>query len=240
VPFLVALAADGGTPERGAVMALLRAVGIGDLRDDNLPLDVNTHFGAAAVATDADVDLLVTVLYANDRDLDELPDGVDRAVDARWRRDAYLAASLHTQTYRRLLLDPDVEVAPLAAELLAWFPPEDATLAALVNVPADARHALVRASANLTLAHLPVHDLGIEPRLHEQLTSDLPVTRLTAAVALAFRLGAALPETAVEILTEPPSNDLLAEVPGWDRSLQGFVALALRQADGSPRFTARD
>jgi hypothetical protein len=154
VPFLVALAADGGTPERAAVMALLRAVGIGDLRENDLPLDVNAQFGAAAGATDADVELFVMVLNADDRDLDELPEGVDRAVDARWRRDAHLAASRHTETYRRLLLDLDVEVAAMAAELLAWFPPEEATLAALLNVPADVRHALVRASANLTLAYL--------------------------------------------------------------------------------------
>jgi hypothetical protein len=235
VPFLAALAADGGTPDRAAVMALLRAVGIGDLRDDDLPLNVDTQFGAAAEATSAVVQWFVAVLYADDRDLDELPEGVDRAADARWRRDAYLAASMHTGTYRRLLLSPDVEVAALAAELLAWFPPEEATLAALVSVPADARHAMVRASANLTLAYLPGNHRGIEPRLHQQLTSDLPVVRLTAAVALAFRLGDALPEVAAEVLTEPASNDPVAAVPGWNRSLEGFVTLALRQADGSPR-----
>ena len=92
VAFLVALVSDESTPERAAVMALLRAVSIGDLRDSDLPLDAGHQFGAAATASDDDVALLVAVLYDEDRDLDELPEGVDVAVDARWRLDAYRAA----------------------------------------------------------------------------------------------------------------------------------------------------
>lgn len=234
VPFLVALVADAGTPERAAVMNLLRAVSIGDLRECDLPLNLDQQFGAAATASDDDVALVVAVLYDEDRDMEEVPDGVDVAVDARWRQDAYEAAAIHTGTYRRLLADPDVEVAALAAELLAWFPREDATLQALVDVPADSRHSLVRASANLTLAYVSRGDTGIDARLHDQLTCEPLIARRTAAVALALRMGRALPRAAIDALTEPVAAESIPAVPGWYRPLDGFVALALRRADGSP------
>lgn len=237
VPFLVALVADPETPERAAVIALLRAVGIGDLRDDDLPLNIDRHFGVAAAATDDDVELVVAALYDDNRDLDELPDGVDVAVDARWRRDAYLAAAGHLDTYRALLADLDAEVASRAAELLAWFPSEQTTVTALVNVPADRWHADVRASANLTLAwHIGTDigtDIGIDARLRDQLSSEVPVVRRTAAIALAFRLGRALTEVAVEVLTEPAGADSASAVPGWDRPLTALIALARGRADGS-------
>jgi hypothetical protein len=230
VPFLVALVADPSTPERSAVMKLLRAVSVGDLRDSDLPLDVDQQFSASATASDDDVALLVAVLYDEDRDMEEVPEGVDVAVDARWRHDAYEAAALHTGTYTRLLADPDAEVAALAAELLAWFPPDDAALQALVNVPADGRHSLVRASANLTLAYMNRDDSGIDSRLHDQLTSELPVVRRTAAVALALRSRRALPEASIDVLTEPVAALSIPAVPGWNRAMEGFVAIALRRA----------
>lgn len=233
VPFLVALVADAGTADRAAVMVLLRAVSIGDLRDSQLPLDVDREFAAAANATDDDVALLVAVLYDEQRDLDEVPDGVDVAVDARWRQEAYQAAASHIGTYCRLLADPDVEVAARAAELLAWFPPGDAALQALVGVPADRQRSLVRASANLTLAYLGRDDTGIDSQLLEQMASELAVVRRTAAVALAYRMPRGpLPEVAVDALTEPVAAGSIPALPGWDRPVDGFVALALRHANG--------
>ena len=214
-------------------MELLRAVSIGDLRDSDLPLDAGHQFGAAGTASDDDVALLVAVLYDEDRDLDELPEGVDVAVDARWRLDAYLAAALHAGRYRRLLADPDAKVAALAAELLAWFPPDDAALRALVNIPADGPHALVRASANLTLAFMNRDDSSIDSRLRDQLTSELPGVRLTAAIAMALR-SRDLPDAAIDVLTEPVGAAPMAAVPGWSRPLEGFVALALRHAREAP------
>lgn len=233
VPFLVALVADESTPERAAVMALLRAVSIGDLRDSDLPLDAGHQFGAAAAASEDDVALLVAVLYDEDRDFDELPEGVDVAVDARWRYDAYRAGALHADRYRRLLADPDAEVGALAAELLAWFPPDDATLQALVNIPADGLHAPVRASANLTLAYTNRDDSGIDSRLRDQLTSELPGVRFTAAIALALR-SRPLPDAAIDVLTEPVGAAPMAVVPGWSRPLEGFLALALRHVREAP------
>jgi hypothetical protein len=236
VPFLVALVADASVPDRAAVMALLRAVAIGDLRDSELPFDADQQFAAAATATDDHIALLIAVLYDEERDLDEVPEGVDGAVDAKWRQQAYQAAAGHTDTYRRLLLDPDIDVAARAAELLAWFPPADTALQALVHVPADGQHSLIRASANLTLAYLARSNTGIDARLIKQLDNEVHVVRRTAAIALTLRARRGpLPQAAIDALTEPIAAQSIPTVPGWDRSMEGFVALARRRADELPR-----
>lgn len=155
VPFLVELAVDSGTPQRSLVVQLLRRVGLGDVRDEDLPFDPQEAFQLADGATDAQVARMVAVLYDDELDLDEIPDDVQIAVDARWQRDCYHRAAEQVATYRGWLVDDDAEVGAHAAELLAWFPADATTVAALVN---DPPHAMVRASANLTLAHLPNPD----------------------------------------------------------------------------------
>lgn len=227
VPFLVALAADPGTPERALVVQLVRLVGLGDVRDEDLPFRAAHAFRAADDATDAQVARMVAALYHDEGDLEEIPDDVQIAVDARWRRDCYQAAVEHVATYRRWLADDDAEVGAHAAELLAWFPADETTVAALVN---DPPHATVRASANLTLAHLPRPDQDVDSHLATQLGSDDVVVRRTAAVALAYRLGRSLPDAAAEVLTEPFTRKTYPAVPGWHRPLDGFVALARGRA----------
>ena len=227
IGFLVALADDPATPERDLVVRLVRLVGLGDVRDEDLPFDADAAFAEAEDATDEDVVRLVDALYDEDKDLDEVPMEIQVAVDARWRRDCYRAAAEHVATYRAWLADGDAEVGAHAAELLAWFPADGATVAALVH---DPPHATVRASANLTLAHLPAADAAdvVDAALSGQLGSDDVRVRRTAAVALAYRLGGGLPEAAVDVLTAP--SNVRADVPGWARALDGFVALAIRRA----------
>jgi hypothetical protein len=227
VPFLVALAVDLGTPQRALVVQLVRIVGLGDVRDEDLPFDAAEAFQAADAATDAQVARMVAVLYDEELDLEEIPDDVQIAVDARWRRDCYQAAAEHVATYRAWLADDDAEVGAHAAELLAWFPADKTTVAALVN---DPPHATVRASANLTLAHLPMPDQDVDSHLEAQLGSDDVLVRRTAAVALAYRLGRSLPDAAAEVLTEPPTHKTHPAAPGWYRPLDGFVALARGRA----------
>ncbi|MGN9805790.1 hypothetical protein [Micromonospora sp. L32] len=48
-------------------------------------------------------------------------------------------------------------------------------------------------------------------------------------MGLAYRLGDQLPDLALDVLTDARSSDVDAEVPGWDRSVRGFVALALHR-----------
>src|SRR5262249_45947294 len=145
-----------GTPQRALVVQLVRIVGLGDVRDDDLPFHPADAFQAADGATDAQVARMLAALYDDDGDLEEIPDDdVQIAVDALWRRGCYQAAARHVATYRAWLADEDAEVGAHAAELLAWFPADETTVAALVN---DPPHATVRASANLTLAHLPDPD----------------------------------------------------------------------------------
>ena len=226
VPTLVSLVDDKSTPERGLVVRLLRLVGLGDVRDEDLPFDPTKEFAEAGDATDRDVAWLVEALYDEEKDLDEVPMDVQVAVDARWRRDCYRATAEHVDTYRTWLADNDADVGAHAAELLAWFPVDDATVAALL-APAQAT---VRASANLTLAHLGP-DSTVDNALVEQLGSDVVEVRRTAAVALAYRLGPSLPDKALDVLTEPTS--VRTAVPGWDRALDGFMSLAVRRAQAT-------
>ena len=227
VPFLVALAADPATPQRALVVQLVRLVGLGDVRDEDLPFDAAEAFQAADGATDVQVAEMVAALYDDERDLDEIPDDVQIAADARWRRDCYRAAAEHVATYRRWLADGDPEVGAHAAELLACFPADETTVAALLNDPS---HAVIRASANLTLAHLPTPHPDVDEHLAAQLGSDDVLVRRTAAVALAYRLGPSLPDAAVEVLTEPPILHAHPAAPGWRRPLDGFEALARARA----------
>ena len=87
------------------------------------------------------------------------------------------------------------------------------------------------ATANLTLAHLPMPDREVDASLTAQLGSDDEVVRRTAAVALAYRLGRSLPDAAAEVLTKPPTRKTYPAAPGWDRPLDGFVALARNRAN---------
>ncbi|MBQ0905483.1 hypothetical protein [Micromonospora sp. U21] len=157
VPFLVALADDPDTPDRAAVAALLRSVVLGDRRDDELPFDPRRHFAAAEGITDEQAALMERHLEAEDlfehEEAAELADNVA----VRWEADAFHAGGRYTDRYVRWLTDPDPQLAGYAAELLAWFAPDEAALAGLTAVPGDeTRAATRRASANLTLAHCPV------------------------------------------------------------------------------------
>jgi hypothetical protein len=130
--------------------------------------------------------------------------------------DAFRAAATHVESYVTWLADP--LVAAQAAELLAYFPPNDKVVAALMESVAPA-------SANLTLGFLSGYP-AVDTHLTAALASTSLDVRMTAAVALAFRLGPDLPETALDLLVDqapPPAP------PGWDRSMRGFVALALKR-----------
>jgi hypothetical protein len=237
VPFLVALIDDAGTPERGSLVQLLAAVGLGDVRDEDLPFDADEAFALADDVTDEHEAMLIEALYDEDRDLDDVPQEVVASVDVMFSRNAYRAVGGYLRTYQSWLDDPDGEVAARAAELLAWFPMDETTVRALMR---DSRPVQVRASANLTLGHLTLVSDAIDAHLRSEVASDGWIVRATAAVALAYRLGRSLPDAAIDVLTEPwpaaptgrlaSSPDAVASVPGWSRSLDGFRSLALARA----------
>jgi hypothetical protein len=130
--------------------------------------------------------------------------------------DAFKAAAAHVGSYTAWLSDP--LLAAQAAELLAYFPPTQEVVDALMASVAPA-------SANLAMAYLPGFP-ALDAHLRSSLDAEALDVRLTAAVALAFRLGPDLPEAALDLLVDespPPAP------PGWDRSMRGFVALALRR-----------
>jgi hypothetical protein len=85
------------------------------------------------------------------------------------------------------------------------------------------------ASANLALAHLPTPDQRIDGHLEKLLLSVDRSVAVTAAVALAYRLGAAVPDTVLAILLADQAAAI--GVIGWDRGLNGFVSLALQRLE---------
>jgi hypothetical protein len=211
VPFLVALVDDPSTPDRESLVSLLHAVVLGDA---TLPFTPDFTAGDELSAEDAAE--VARLLFESENPEEEAPAEYFDAAAVRWAGDAYRAGQDHVHTYAGWLSDP--VVAAQAAELLAYFPPDQKTVDALLASEAPA-------SANLTLGYVT----GF-PAIDAHLTSALDAAsldvRMTAAVALAFRLGPDLPGQALDLLVDvspPPAP------PGWDRSMRGFVALALRR-----------
>ncbi|MFC7245042.1 hypothetical protein ACFQO7_21410 [Catellatospora aurea] len=228
VPFLVALVDDPETPDRAAVVGLLRRIAVGDRRDDALPFDPRQAFAAGDTFDGPEHDELIQRFYAEEELADDEIPVLDAAA-VRWAADSYFAAAARLSAITRWVSDPDDQVAAQAAALIAWFEPTDALMAALIAVPEH--RARPRASANLALAHAPASDVRIDRRLRELTLSGTATVAVTAAVASAYRDGKALAEQALSILVEASDRDDLEGVPGWDRAPRGFVMLALQRLD---------
>ncbi|WP_212826329.1 hypothetical protein [Catellatospora sp. TT07R-123] len=226
VPFLVALVDDPATPDRAGVLALLTAVAIGPRRDDRLPFDADRAFAPADALDGVDLTETLGRFYSGDELTGEETALLELAV-VRWEADCHRCAARFTPAMTGWVSDPEQDVAALAAALLPWFPPTPAGVAALAAVPAERERA--RASANLALAHSPGADPAADRRLRDLLGSGGDLVPVTAAVALAYRHGDALPEQALSVLVDASARDLPAEVTGWDRAPRGFVMLALRR-----------
>jgi hypothetical protein len=210
-PFLVALVDAPDTPDRESLLTLLHAVILGDAA---LPFDPD--FTAGDELSDDDLTEVAKLLFESKNPSDEAPEEYFEAAAARWSAAAYQAGQAHVAEYTGWLSDP--VVAAQAAELLAYFPPDQKTVDALIAAAAPA-------SANLTLGYLSGFP-SIDGHLSGLLDAPSLDVRITAAVALAFRLGPDLPSTALDLLVDespPPAP------PGWDRSMRGFVTLALRR-----------
>ncbi|MEU8076609.1 hypothetical protein AB0B31_14280 [Catellatospora citrea] len=226
VPFLVALADDPKTPDRAAVVQLLRRMAIGDRRDDGLPFDPQHTFAAGNAFEGADHDDIVQRFYAEEELADDEIDVLDAAA-VRWAADCYFSAADCLTTIVGWMSDPDDQAAAHAAALLAWFEPTAALVSTLIAVPEH--RARPRASANLALAHSPTADERIDRRLRELTESGIATVAVTAAVASAYRDGDAISERALSILVEASERDDLDAVVGWDRHPRGFVMLALQR-----------
>ena len=172
--------------------------------------------------------MVIERLYYLEEDFTEGWVGIADACAVKWEADAYWAAARYVDAYRRWLADDDAEVASQAAELLAWFRADESTVAALLAVERDD---LVRASANLALAHLVVPPSAIVERMTSLLDHQSFVVRITAAVGLAYRLGLDLPDRALDTLIEAREREPLPDFPpGWhQRAQRGYVALALQR-----------
>ncbi|MDR6974427.1 hypothetical protein J2X68_001105 [Streptomyces sp. 3330] len=225
---LVALADCPATPDRATVVHLLHAVALGGLRDDVLPFDPVRAFAGADRVQPSDEAAVLRVLFEDeDPDPDSIADVAD-GVALRWAADAYRAAERHAPSFLTWLRDPEPALAGRAAALLTWFPevPGLATALAAVGFDRDA----ARASGNLALAFLPGPPGSDEvAALTACLAATDEAVRVTAAVALARRQATALPEEALTVLVHADADEVAGALPGWDRSLRGHVALALRR-----------
>ncbi|MEU4823024.1 hypothetical protein AB0H37_14210 [Actinomadura sp. NPDC023710] len=236
VPFLTELADDPATPDRPAVVDLLRAVALGDRDDTCLPFEPDREFAKADNVTSTDVATVVDWLYSED-DEDDEPEECD-AVAVSWDRDAYLAAAAISDRFVAWTNDPDPVVAAIAAELLAWFPATQRAISHLTEVSETEEHRMARASANLSLGYLAPDEPAIDDRLTALLAAGTFGVQLTAAVALAIRLGEQIPDAGLQVIAE--AHDHAHEISGtafpipWNRSLLGFAALALYRIGLSP------
>ncbi|WP_395109160.1 hypothetical protein [Actinomadura sp. SCN-SB] len=134
--------------------------------------------------------------------------------------------------------DPDPLIAARAAELLVRFPATRPRLSRLMGIPEAEGHEMARASANLSLGHLTPGEPAIDNRLTALLAARARGVRLTAAVALALRLGDRLPDAALRRLAE--ARDHAEEINATafpiprNRPLPGFAASALYRIGLSP------
>ncbi len=229
VPFLVRLIDDPGTPARHDLTTLLRQVGLGERDDRELPFDPVATFGrhGARTLTGEQELLVVERLYYLEEEPAEDWTDLANACAEKWEADAYWVTAARVDGYLRWLGDDQPEVGSQAAELLAWFTPTEAVVAALL---AAERSDAVRASANLALARLEVAAGAIAERMTSLLDHHSLVVRITAAIAAAYRLGPDLPGEALDILIDAEGRETLPEFPlGWHRRAQrGHVALALQ------------
>jgi hypothetical protein len=206
---------DPATPERPELLRLLHVTAIGARTDAELPFAAARVYAPAAGVTAGQSRAVLRWLF---HDGPEPPEDVTEAVALRWEADAWTAAAAHTAACVRWLADP--ALAARAAALLPWFPTGPAERQALLATPAHP-------SANLALAHLPP-DPAVDHALAQMLADD--GAGLTAAIALAHRLGEELPDPALDVLIRAASAAELPPTPdGWDRSMRGFVANALRR-----------
>ncbi|GIH06417.1 hypothetical protein Rhe02_44840 [Rhizocola hellebori] len=230
VPFLVRLIDDPANPGRAELMTLLRDIGVGPRGDRDLPFDPGVAFGrhGSQHVTKEQEDAIVELVYHLEEEItDDWADIADACAE-KWEADAYWAAATHVDVYIRWLVDADSDVGSQAAELLAWFKPTEPTIASLLG--AD-RNDAVRASANLALAHLDVPGNAIANKMALLLQHDSLTIKLTAAVALAYRVGQNIPDRALEILIDAKESQTLPDFPpGWrQRAQRGYAALALQR-----------
>lgn len=243
VPFLVSLAVDTGTPDRGDVLALIGSLTVG-YDQSHLPQGIDIAGWRAEVEE----------LRAGDRAemrrrveewVDEAVDEGDRRVRemrlntfdpdasfhyARHELAVYDAVRAHVPQLTALLKDPDAGVRAGAVYALAWFPedsphilPQLHALLAAELVPSVTAGALIAAA--LVAGADDTETIGT---LRRRLGVDEPLVRWAAAIGLA-RLGAA-DEDVVAMLAaavvDPPAPDA-PDVVFHSGDVRGYASLAL-------------
>ena len=236
VPFLLALAADPGTPDRPGIVRLIGALAIG-YDESHLPAGVDIEGWRRAVAERRTADPDAWVAEAADdaerrhRETErELFDSAREAEEHELA--AYDAVRAGVPVLCALLGDPDPAVRAVAAWAVGWFPEESAValprlldLLATERVPGVAANAIVAAGL--------LGDASLADRLRAVLTDEEPLSRWAAATALA-RVGVAesgvIAELAIGSANPPEQGD--PRVEHYEGDLRGFSSQSLARLDG--------
>ncbi|QKW38729.1 HEAT repeat domain-containing protein [Actinomadura sp. NAK00032] len=244
MPFLLALAADPGAPERTWPLYLATALALG-FDETHLPSGVAIAEWRAETAR-----LLATDAEAEARRLDawvaEASDDRERRSRERARKmfdfgwaqrtataelAAYDAVRAGLPTLRALLGDTDAGVRATAAYAVGWFPEESAdSLAALSALLGTERDPAVITNALISAGLLDGRDLL--HRIREHLAGTEPGPRWAAAIALARLDEADAPVIArlAASCTSPPE----LEADFLNGEVRLYSALSLAALDETP------
>ncbi|GCD93612.1 HEAT repeat domain-containing protein [Embleya hyalina] len=242
VPFLLALVADPGTPDRAELVHLLAALAIG-FDEVHLPDGVAIADWRAAVGR-ARAEGEEGARRRFDGWIAEADGEVERRARER-RRDtfdfekscraaeyelrAYDAVRAGVPTLCGVLTDPDPRLRAAAAHAVGWFPEEaPRILPRLRDLPATEPVPGVAANAIVAIGLLGDAAQIAPLRAYHQGT-DEPLARWAAAIALA-RLGAADLEVIAELAActvDPPTDDEAVPMGFFDGDLRAYASSSL-------------
>ena len=245
VPFLLALAADPGTPDRAEIVRMIAALAIG-YDEAYLPTGVPVEEWRAEVAEMRTADPDEAYRKYDAWVAQAADDGERRSREFRRKifdfeasrtageceLAAYDAVRAGVPALCALLGDKDPALRAAAAYAVSWFPEESARalprlldLLATEPVPGVAATAIVAAGL--------LGDASLTGRLRAFLSGDEPLSRWAAATALA-RLGVADPEVIGELAAcsaEPPEQTKPI-VAFHEGDLRGYASDSLAVLDG--------
>jgi hypothetical protein len=246
VPFLLAMAADPGMPDRPGIVRLLGALAIG-YDESYLPAGVDMEWWRGEVAKMRAADPAEVyreydewVAQATDdgerrsRELQRRTFDFDSArTGAECELAAYDAVRAGVPGLCALLSEKDPSLRAVAAWAVSWFPEESSViLPALLDRPET--EDVPGVAANVIVAAGLLGDASLTDRLRRYLTDEEPVTRWAAATALA-RLGVADADVITELATctaDPPEQGEPA-VEFHEGDLRGYSSESLARLDGA-------
>jgi hypothetical protein len=202
VPFLIALAAHPGTPDRPGILYLLQA-----LSEGTSYIEAHASIGNDSIAR---------LCAEQGSDIE-----TERQRERGWVQATHAAVSAGLPIYYELLAEQDAEIRSYTLYLLASLHEHAADItAALRPMLVEEREPLVALSLAIALHALAGTSASdIAAFEHVLCEATDPVVRLVAAVALVGRLGDSAPTATIDLLVEA-TRRMETEEPRFERSAQ--------------------